>query len=425
MGKSAVSVSHRAQRLSNAPVTVSYGKGRVSLDLPQQSFGSAEVSLFTVSGKRILRGAVSAANASGANISRTNIAEGVYLLSVKGIDGNTFSTRMTHSGGKLGIGITFSGAGAVGAPLAKSAAEYGAWRVLARATGSGYSDTSYTFEPTKGANVRHEITLRQSSGGGSVNYGDIGCTREGLGNAVKYFLAAMNAGDYTIMPLTSNAKYIENDNSASYSDKTVQFGQGLWKTPIQYDHHMNLIDTGECATFTELIAAKNDPQYLNGVRLRVTGDKISEVYVIVTVEGDWLFNAENYLRYSTAEDWSELPTVQRLPRERLISDARSYFEYFNDKTATAAWGVPCARLEGGAYTGNNSNSTCNVGVPDNVNININSFKYLVDTNHGMVVIFFFFGGADSHLFRILPTGFRYIHTLTAMKQSSFQGAPPE
>jgi hypothetical protein len=43
----------------------------------------------------------------------------------------------------------------------------------------------------------------------------------------------------------------------------------------------------------------------------------------------------------------------------------------------------------------------------------------------MVVIFFFFGGADSHLFRILPTGFRYIHTLTAMKQSDFQGAPPE
>jgi hypothetical protein len=234
----------------------------------------------------------------------------------------------------------------------------------------------------------------------------------------------MNAGDHTIMPLASNAKYIENDNSASYRDREVQFGQGLWKTPIKHDHHMNLIDEQECSTFTEIIAPTNDPQYINGARLKVTGDQISEVYVIVTVKGDWLFNAENYLRYSTAEDWSELPVAQRLSRERLISDARSYFEYFNDKTATAAWGVPCARLEGGAYTGNNSNSTCNVGVPDNVNINISSFKYLVDVNHGMVVIFFFFGGADSHLFRILPTGFRYIHTLTAMKQSSFQGSPP-
>jgi hypothetical protein len=233
----------------------------------------------------------------------------------------------------------------------------------------------------------------------------------------------MNAGDYTIMPLASNAKYIENDNSASYRDREVKFGEGLWKAPIKHDHHMNLIDEQECSTFTEIIAPTNDPQYINGARLKVADGKISEVYVIVTVEGDWLFNAENYLRYSKAEDWTELPEAQRLPRERLISDARSYFEYFNDKSATAAWGIPCARLEGGAYTNpsNSSTASCNVGVPDNVNININTFKYLVDVNHGMVVIFFFFGGADSHLFRILPTGFRYIHTLTAMKQSSFQG----
>jgi hypothetical protein len=234
----------------------------------------------------------------------------------------------------------------------------------------------------------------------------------------------MNAGDHTIMPLASNAKYIENDNSARYRDREVQFGKGLWETPIQHDHHMNLIDEQECSTFTEIIASKNNPQYLNGARLKVKDNQISEVYVIVTVKGDWLFNADDYLKYSTAEDWSELPVAQRLSRERLISDARSYFEYFNDKTATAAWGIPCARLEGGVYTGDGPNSSCNVGVPSNVNINISSFKYLVDVNHGMVVIFFFFGGADSHLFRILPTGFRYIHTLTAMEQSSFQGAPP-
>jgi len=102
----------------------------------------------------------------------------------------------------------------------------------------------------------------------------------------------------------------------------------------------------------------------------------------------------------------------------LQKDGYAYFQYFTDKNAPAPWAKPCARLEGGAYTGDGG---CNVGIPDGTSIT--PLSYLADVDYGMVVVFMYFGGADSHWFRILPAGYRYIHTLTAMKQSDYQ--PPK
>ncbi|MCL2220215.1 MAG: hypothetical protein FWC23_08800 [Chitinispirillia bacterium] len=278
-------------------------------------------------------------------------------------------------------------------------------------------------------------------GGADVHFAPNGCTRELLTAAVDSYLEALDKGDYTLMPLTSNARYVENDRQARQGrDRVVPFGEGLWSAPVTVDHHMNLIDVDQCATFTEVIAAANDPQYIFGVRLSVnatgetsilrnpgmmmkgaasSGFEISEVNVVLTQEGDWLFDANNYLRYSKAEDWSVLPVGQRISRAELLAGAEAYFKYFSDKTVEVPWGIPCARLEGGAYTGDRPNSTCNIGVPD-LSMNIPTIWHLADVDHGMIVLYVFFGGPDTHLFRILPTGYRYIHTLTAMLQSSFQ-----
>jgi len=261
----------------------------------------------------------------------------------------------------------------------------------------------------------------------------VGCSREGLEAAVNSYLAALAAGDHTLMPLTESARYVENDS------RTVTFGQGLWQAPIIPDFHLNLLDVDECATFTEVIVANTTPQYILGVRLQVEADnstsvlhpprmlrsasaggRISEVYVVATWQGHWLFNANNFLLYSQREDWSELPENQRITREELRAGAQAYFDYFGDKTVDVPWGIPCARLEGGAYTGDRPTSSCNIGIPDVAAPIRHTRPYLVDVNHGMVVLFVFFGGPDTHLFRILPTGYRYIHTLTAMLQSDFQ-----
>ena len=238
------------------------------------------------------------------------------------------------------------------------------------------------------------------------------------------YLAAIEAGDHTKMPLTSDAKYFENDHDAkqNYStgkyDKAVNFGEGLWKTPLKVDFHRNLIDVDSCATYTEIIVANSEPQYIFGTRLDVKDDKISKVTVVLTQKGDWGFDAKAYLKNSTKEDWSELPVAQRRTREDLRVGAYAYLAYFDDSTKVNPkpyWAKPCARLEGGAYTGDGG---CNVGIPQKTPLK--PVSYLADVDYGMVVVFLFFGGADSHWFRILPAGYRYIHTLTAMKQSDYQ-----
>jgi hypothetical protein len=272
-----------------------------------------------------------------------------------------------------------------------------------------------------------------------------GCTRDILEAAVDSYLTALAAGDHTLMPLTATARYIENDRTARNNrDRVIPFGQGLWESPVVPDHHLNLLDVDACATFTEVIIATARPQYVLGVRLLVNvtsetsvlttprmiksaaaaGFEISEVNAVVTQQGDWLFDADAYLRHSRAEDWSVLPENQRITKEELLDGAEAYFRYFSDKSVDVPWGIPCARLEGGAYTGNRPNATCNVGIPD-LNMNIPTIWHLTDVDHGMVVLYVFFGGPDTHLFRILPTGYRYIHTLTAMLQSDFTPSAPQ
>jgi len=258
----------------------------------------------------------------------------------------------------------------------------------------------------------------------------ISCTRAGLEAAVNIYLEAIGAGDYTKIPLTENAKYFENDHDAKqrYSggkmtyDKEVAFGDGLWRTPLAVDFHRNLIDVQECATFTEIIVANTSPQYVLGARLDVKEDKISKITLVVTKDEDWGFNAKSYLNASSSKREDTVWAAPGyIPREELRAAAYAYFAYFGDKTVEVPWGIPCTRVEGGMSTGDGPNSTCNVGVPD-VKVDAAGITYLADVDYGMVVLFLYFGGADSHMFKILPspTRYRYIHTLTAMKQSDYQ-----
>jgi len=434
-GSSSVWNNSAAHGHLNAPAMLSDSRGNISLRLPAQQYRNAEFALYSVNGKRVLRGKASvSADVNG--VSRKNAAPGVYLMSVKGADGSAFTARLTHGGGNMNINVVFGGV-SQDKQLGKSAAA-GDWTIKVSAIvppgSQEYEDSVYTLHPAVGRdNARQNITLRRNldpGPGPNPGVSEIGCSRAGLEAAVNSYLAAMNAGDYTLMPLTSNAKYVENTHDASASmNRVVPFGQGLWATPIQHDRHMNLIDVDECAAFTEVIIATQTPKYLNGVRLKVTGNQISEVWLVVTQEGDWLFNAANYLKYAKEEtektdwkhNWSEIPVEERLTREELRTAGNAYLEYFGDKTVKPMWGVPCSRLEGGAYTGSGSNSSCNVGVPD-LGMKLGPFQNLVDVDKGMTVSIFNFGGADSHLFRIIKGhGYRYIHTLTAMKQSDFQG----
>jgi len=280
------------------------------------------------------------------------------------------------------------------------------------------------------SSARSSSSIVSSSSSATVPVVPLNCTRASLEAAVNSYLAALESGNYKLMALTDNAKYIENDHDAKQTfsggkmtyDKAVPFGDGLWKAPIKPDFHRNLIDVQECATFTEIIVANTSPQYVLGARLKVKEDKISEINLVVTKDSDWGFNAKSYLSASSSKREDTVWAAPGyIPREELRAGAYAYFAYFGDKTVEVPWGIPCTRVEGGMSTGDSPTSTCNVGVPD-VKVDPAGITYLADVDYGMVVLFLYFGGADSHMFKILPspTRYRYIHTLTAMKQSDYK-----
>ncbi len=238
-----------------------------------------------------------------------------------------------------------------------------------------------------------------------------GCTREVLQAAVDSYLASLRAGNLSKASLASQVKYIENMTE-------IKKDQGLWNTPLPIAFHRSLLDVDACRTFTEVIVTEGGNPYVLGTRLKVEDGKISEIDSLVTKKGDWLFNADNYLKYSQAEDWRVLNANERVDRQALISAGNAYFDHFSDRNVQVPFGTPCARLEGGIYTTRNFDdpkASCDIGFPED-KLPIVNRSYVVDVDMGTVNIFCRFGnppGApDSHTFRLVNGKFRYVHTLT-------------
>ncbi len=237
------------------------------------------------------------------------------------------------------------------------------------------------------------------------------CTRASLQTAVDSYLAAQKAGDRSKMVFAEKATYLENMSEVA-GDK------GLWNTALPIALSRSFLDKDRCRTFSEVIVTEGGHSYVIGTRLSVDDGRITKIDSLVTDKGDWLFNANNYLKYSKAEDWHPLSPAERLPMQELINAGNEYLDQFSDKLVQAPWGIPCARLEGGAYTDrkNDPNATCKVGIPPGVLYIVNR-DYVVDEEMGVVNIFCRFGNSqtgmpDSHTFRLVNGKLRYVHTLS-------------
>jgi hypothetical protein len=267
------------------------------------------------------------------------------------------------------------------------------------------------------------LALAGSLTAAAQSHAELSCTRGGLEQAVDLYLTAQARGDSSGMPLVQGLGYWENVAPADVHT-------GLLSKPLKIDHHRSILDTDTCQTFTEVIVADKQAPYVLGTRLRVNHDKITEIEILWTTTGYWLFNADAYLKYSSTETWDPIPAEERLSRGALVSAANAYLDAFLErKIDLVPWGFPCVRLEGGAYTGKDSpTDSCEVGVPSGVNI-VNR-RFVVDPVMGTVQVFCTFGAGspgggsgapDSHLFRVEKGKLRYVHTLTHLLQSEFRG----
>jgi hypothetical protein len=270
------------------------------------------------------------------------------------------------------------------------------------------------------------LTLGSALLAPALSHAEVSCTRGGLQQAVDLYIAAQTKGDVSGMPLAKGIGYWENAAPADMQ-------KGLITKPMKVDHQRSFLDTATCQSITEVIVTDKAAPYVLSTRLRVNHDKITEVEILWTTTGYWLFNADSYLKYSSTENWDPIPAEKRDTRDTLIGAANAYLDAFLEKRIDLVpWGFPCVRVEGGAYTGKGSPSdSCEVGVPAGVNI-VNR-RFVVDEVLGTVSVYCTFGvpglnggsgSADSHVFRVENGKLRYVHTLTHLLQANFRGNTP-
>lgn len=234
------------------------------------------------------------------------------------------------------------------------------------------------------------------------------CTREELLAVTDSYLEAQSSGSPdALASLSAEVDYSENF-------KAADIASGILSQALELAHNRSTHDTTACATYTELIVTDPAHPYVIGSQIRLTDGAITQIETIVTDQGDWLFNATGTYYWASQEAWDVIPEADRDTREVIQAAGDAYADLFNDKSVTVPWGTPCARLEGGAYTGSGSaTDRCDVGVPDGVALV--DRRYVIDETLGTVGIFLTFGSIpDSHEFRVEKGKLRYVHTMSVM-----------
>lgn len=238
------------------------------------------------------------------------------------------------------------------------------------------------------------------------------CDREMLQGIADDWVEALEQGTMMTMNLGEWVEYNENFERGSLG--------GFLDHPREVDWHLALLDTTSCQVFVEAVMLDEERPIVTATQIGNGFFGVGPFDNIVTDEGDWLFDAEATYEYARREDWSELPEGERASREELIAAADAYLDLFNDPTVEVPWGEPCARLEGGVYTGRGEpTDTCNVGVPEGVELK--NRRYVVDEAKGAVNVFLEFGEnarPDSHTFRVEDGKLRYIHTVTYCEEEN-------
>ncbi|KAF2030952.1 hypothetical protein EK21DRAFT_100081 [Setomelanomma holmii] len=244
------------------------------------------------------------------------------------------------------------------------------------------------------------------------------CTRTHLANVASQYVDLMATGQHDRFEnLAYNMVYNENNNMPSILNGTPAFGMTI-------DATRSMDDTTQCKTFTEIIVTVPKHRYVIHTQMTLNNEgDVSLINSLVTGKGDWAFNATGYKYWNSQEKWDPVPENKRSSREVIKAEGDAYAGRC-DVMVHVPFGTPCARLEGGAYTGrgNLSASRCDLGrLPQHVPM-VNR-RYVIDEEMRIVGILLGFTGLDrtrndvgtphSYLFRVEDSKIRYTHTASA------------
>ncbi len=243
------------------------------------------------------------------------------------------------------------------------------------------------------------------------------CSRATLQDIAATYVKAQTAGQPELLSLASNASYAENDVS-------MDIKKGVLSQALPVDNTRSLLDSVQCATFTEITSATAKHPYVIHTRMLVADSKISAIESVVTDDGDWVFNATGHLYWSKRETWDPIPEARRDTRDVIKAAGDAYLNQWAESTLSVPLGTPCARLEGGMYTGERqpTANTCKMPAFPQP-LKAGNRRYIIDEELGAMDIFNGFPWLEkskpadastpcSNLFRVESGKIRYIHEQT-------------
>ena len=138
----------------------------------------------------------------------------------------------------------------------------------------------------------------------------------------------------------------------------------------------------------------------------------------------WIFNANLFLNWSKGESWDPIPAEKQNSRAVIKAAGDAYLDNWGNVSLPVPHGTPCARLEGGLYTGskNLTANTCDMGAFPTP-LTVGNRRYVIDEEFGAVSILNDFPFLEasfpvdkvtpsSNLFRVQGGFIRYIHEVT-------------
>lgn len=277
-----------AKRQSKTPLITSNRNGKVTVNLSANSYKSAEILLYTVSGKRILRSNVSVSNTAN-GITHPNLSNGIYLLSVRGAGAkDAVTSRLTHNGGGLSINAVFGDETlSANERLAKGAAT-GSWTITVSA--NGYVDTAYTLRLATGPNPQQVITLRTGTLPGIPP--NVAAVATSTSSITVTWSAVSGVNGYLVYRRTdaSNKYEIVNTTSAlSYVDGKLPSGTTYYYKVSAYSSNGN----GDESPLSPEVSATT--QAINKVMGKFTDSRDNKEYKTTTIDGKtWMAENLNY-----------------------------------------------------------------------------------------------------------------------------------
>ena len=172
-----------------------------------------------------------------------------------------------------------------------------------------------------------------------------GCDEACLDALADKYLAALLAHDPSRLPTTPGARFTENTIA-------IPLGQGLWQTISGFKAYKHVIpdpDAGQVGLYVAI--EENGTGALLVARLKLRGDKVSELETIVVRAGDM----GNFLKTDATETrpgfLEVVPESKRASRESLIKAANLYFEGLEQSSGDIVpFSDQCRRFENGTQT---------------------------------------------------------------------------